>query len=283
MEEINFAFLVKEQLILEKRRVATGLKLDRLEEQGREDETIKRVFTIYKKGEEEIERMVGNAVKEYPLWNWFREVQGIGEMNAANIIGLIEAFGTYYKYCPKCKKELGKVKGSEIEVCPYCETKAEDKFLSGIQRLTRISKLWKYAGLAVENGSAAKPQKGVTLGYNSELKSVLLGRVATSLMLAKGKYYRQYLRFKKEETEKCKRKGLKIKPTPKTRGKEPEGIIYEGHIDKRAKRKMIKLFTAHLWTLWRKSEGLPVTEPYAKTILGHTDLIDPWAMTRKHV
>ena len=102
-------------------------------------------------------------------------------------------------------------------------------------------------------------------------------------MLAKGKYYKQYLRFKKEEVEKAKQKGLEIKPTPESKGKEPSGVIYEGHIDKRAKRKMIKLFTAHLWTIWRKAEGLPITKPYSDTILGHTDYIDPWSMTKRHI
>lgn len=39
-----------------------------------------------------------------------------------------------------------------------------------------------------------------------------------------------------------------------------------------------KLFLAHLWTIWRQAEGLPVEFPYAQAVLEHTGYIDPWEM-----
>lgn len=42
----------------------------------------------------------------------------------------------------------------------------------------------------------------------------------------------------------------------------------DGHRDRAAKRYMMKMFLADLWVVWRKIEGLPVTEPYAVAVLG---------------
>lgn len=40
-------------------------------------------------------------------------------------------------------------------------------------------------------------------------------------------------------------------------------------------RYVVKRFLSHLWYVWRKREGLPVTEPYAVKILGHSGYEEP--------
>jgi len=71
-----------------------------------------------------------------------------------------------------------------------------------------------------------------------------------------------YERFVKE-ARKLGREKVKVKMT-------------DLHVHMRALRKTIKLFIAHLWEEWRRAEGLPITLPYAHTILGHKEFITPF-------
>ncbi|GAJ11119.1 unnamed protein product, partial [marine sediment metagenome] len=62
---------------------------------------------------------------------------------------------------------------------------------------------------------------------------------------------------------------------------EPPGVIWVGHMDAMAVRKMIKLFLACLWLVWREAEGLTTRSPYAIEKQGHSTLISPWEMIDK--
>ena len=62
---------------------------------------------------------------------------------------------------------------------------------------------------------------------------------------------------------------------------EPPGVIWIGHLDAMAVRKMIKLFLACLWLVWREAEGLPTRSPYAIEKKGHSTMISPWEMVDK--
>jgi hypothetical protein len=44
---------------------------------------------------------------------------------------------------------------------------------------------------------------------------------------------------------------------------------------KMARRKMVKIFLSHLWSTWRKMEGLTVVKPYIFDIGGHSNYIEP--------
>jgi hypothetical protein len=105
-----------------------------------------------------------------------------------------------------------------------------------------------------------------------------------TVKIATTEFSRYYLREKEKEIQKCLNKGWKIVPAtelPKDKNHkryEPEDMISEGHIHNRALRKMIKLFQACLFLIWRETEGLPATKPYAIDVLGHDSMIDPWKM-----
>lgn len=43
----------------------------------------------------------------------------------------------------------------------------------------------------------------------------------------------------------------------------------DGRRHNSARRKMVKLFLSHMWTVWRELEHLPVRLPYAQTLSGH--------------
>ena len=92
-------------------------------------------------------------------------------------------------------------------------------------------------------------------------------RLGTSLIRARGAFYRYYRAEKERYIERYRRENIKIVPSnrlPKKDGKryEPENIISKGHVDMQARRKMIKLFLQCLWVTWRKAEGLSVSKPY---------------------
>jgi len=141
-----------------------------------------------------------------------------------------------------------------------------------IEEADTISSLWKYAGYGVTNGKGDRPVPGKKLCFNRRLKTMCY-RLGTSLIRAKGAYYDYYVKEKKRIERKAEEKGLKI-----VSGKETEGTISRGHIDMMARRKMMKLFLAHLWLVWREALGLPITKPYAHQMLGHNGYVDPWKM-----
>lgn len=239
IETGSLNFLVRSQLAVEKLRVATQVRNSHLRKNQKEDKTTEELEEELKKLESFVDKIVADKIETHPAYHWFSRVKGIGKENIAKVVGLIDPV-----------------------------------------KAPHVSSLWKWAGLHVQDGKALKRERGKKLDYNSELRS-MCWRLASSLMRARGKYYSYYISQKKLETQKYENLGWTIVPSnrlPKKAGKkyEPEGIISLGHIDNRAKRKMIKLFLSHLWAVWREAVKLPVTKPYAMEKLGHNHYYDPW-------
>ena len=126
-----------------------------------------------------------------------------------------------------------------------------------IERAGTVSALWRYAGQGVnEEGQRDRPTKGEKLPYNAGLKRTMF-LVASSFMRASSPYRREY--------DEAKEHYQANRPdwTPK-------------HIDMASKRRMVKLFLSHLWTIWRYERKLPMRMPYALTVLGHDGMKPPW-------
>lgn len=120
-----------------------------------------------------------------------------------------------------------------------------------IEPFTNVSKLWWLCGLAVVDGKALRPVKGQVLNYDARLKSILLGRLGAQFLKNADPFARHlYDTFRAEEE-----------------AKKPEGA------HRRAIRKVVKLWVACLWEVWRRGEGLPVTQPYVVKYLGHSDIV----------
>jgi hypothetical protein len=117
------------------------------------------------------------------------------------------------------------------------------------------SALWRYCGYAVIDGERERPTKGEKLHYNSRLKSTLY--VVGGSFLKSNSPYRAIYDSAKEYYQANREDWTKL------------------HIHNASLRKMIKMFLAHLWVVWRTVEGLPVTEPYAKEKLNHTHNYQP--------
>lgn len=131
-------------------------------------------------------------------------------------------------------------------------------WLQPISRFDNISKLWKYCGLAPDQ----KRKKGVKLGYNPHLKT-LMWKIASSFekqKASKSAYRKLYDEKKRYLAE---RPDLKDAIDKKVKGAKL-------HVQLLTLRFIAKRFLADTWVAWRRIEGLPVTEPYAIQILGHT-------------
>lgn len=122
-----------------------------------------------------------------------------------------------------------------------------------VEKAPTVSSLWRYAGMAVENGEADHPVKGEKIKYNPMLKK-LCWVVGESLLRWNKEYKRVY---------DMARRYYEFRDwTP-------------SHQHRAAKRKMVKIFLQHYWVTERKLRGLHVTKPYAHEFLGKTHYEQP--------
>lgn len=197
---------------------------------------------ILKKLEKQISDCLTVEIRDKPIYKVFlKEIKGIGPILAA---GLISIFNP--------------------------------------AKASHASGFWKYAGLHVTGNIAARREKGKKLTYNPHAK-VLCWKIADSFIKQRTPFYRDiYDKAKEIEAEKLKHpennpKNCSLYDTclqrltakaSRTHSKQKE-LPCKKHIDYRARRKMVKRFLLDLWLVWRKLEGLSVSEPYAVAILKH--------------
>jgi len=182
-----------------------------------------------KQMQKHVEKIMTYCGKEICCWDWLVGIHGIGAPTAAKILAQIDDIALF----------------------------------------DNISKLWRFAGLAVIDGKAEKNQKGEKSHFNRQLKSEIW--VAAGCIIKAQKS--QYLDIYYEEKSRL-------------RSVHPESITVDGktkyndaHINNMAIRKMEKLLLSHLWLIWREGEGLPVSEPYAIAHMPtHTHYIEPYAI-----
>jgi hypothetical protein len=144
-----------------------------------------------------------------------------------------------------------------------------------------ISALWKFAGQAP---GFDRKIKGTKLPYNARLK-VLCWKAGESFVKVSGKedavYGKLYAQFKAEEIRRndgglYNEAAARELSTKKFRQEDSvtkkrllEGKLSDAHLHARAKRRAVKIFLSHFWTVGREARGLPLREPYAIAILGH--------------
>lgn len=150
---------------------------------------------------------------------------------------------------------LSRVKG----IGPTLATKILG-LIGDISRYDTVSKLWRYAGYGVIDGKAERNVKGEKSHFNRRLKTALY-LVGDSFIKSRSPY-RQF--YDKAKERYAGREGW----TPL-------------HISLAARRKMIKIFLAHLWETWREAQGLPIRKPYVIDYLEHTTYVNPWEMVKE--
>jgi len=203
--------------------------------------------------ENTIKKDTENAVKEHPFYNyWLKNIHGIGAVLSAQLIHLIRG-KVHTLECQKkretyfSKKQLGEKRASQFTCnCPIKE----------IERFPTVSSLWKYAGMHVVKGKAPKRKRGERINWNPKLRSLCFNLSESFVIQTKGPYREWYDEFKKQE--------LQNHPDLRKR-----------HIEMRVRRKVAKLFLAHMFNKWYELKGLKAPEPYAFRMLGHEGYIPP--------
>lgn len=264
----NLAFLVDTLNAVQKLRQSTGNRIIHLRKQGREDKVIEHYHNEFQRLEDSLVDVIHPIVKSHPAWGWARKVKGVGPENFAKVIAPIEKF-----------KKDGKV---------------------GIECFDTPSKFVRFRGWAVIDGKPEKKVSGQKLHFSVEART-MDWRLGQSLLRAEGKFYKFYLEQKEYLRRRAEAEGKKIIPTPKgkfcpkclkvvevkkakycpvceaalEKKREPEGVLFEGHLHNAALRRMIRMFDIMLYISWRQALGLPVPVPYTVAKLGHNKVYTP--------
>jgi len=221
---------------IQKERIREG---NRLWQQGLSPEEIEK-HEVYQKlleAEKAKRKILEEELEKYPIWTaWLKHIKGVGPAIAGGLVGYVDKLG--------------------------------------IENINTVSALWKYCGLAVEDGVAQRRKRGVAGNYNPQLKCLCLKLLGDSFIRQGTQPYRSIY-----DEEKARQKSKVFKPG-ELKAKYPWYPEYADslkpiHAELRARRKMVKIFLAHLWVIWRTLEGCEVRPPYAHEKLGHSDYIEP--------
>ena len=172
-----------------------------------------------------------------PLDEYFEDLQGLEKRMAKYISNSIKDEDIWINFLKKVKG-IGPILGANLIN------------LIDIKEAKHISSLWKFAGLDVVNGAAPKRKRGVVSTWNPLMRN-LCWKIGNSLVRSNSPY-RKFFDERKEH-EKVHHPELK-----------------KFHIDRRARRYMVKRFLSDLWLAWRKQENLPISQPYVVAQLGHS-------------
>lgn len=203
------------------------------------------LFGYFEAMEEVCRDLMREFVEAHPVGPWLLGVKGVGPVIAAGLLAHID-----------------------------------------IRRCNSPSALWRFAGLAPPDTYPSG--KGVPRGFNQRLK-VLLWKFSDSMVKMQqyddAFYARLYQRFKAEEVARNEAGGnaeraahvIDERPTHKQAKTYAEGRLPDGHVDMRARRRVAKVFLAHLFHVWYWTEfKRQPPAPYAfAQLAGHTDYIAP--------
>lgn len=195
------------------------------------------------------------------LWtHWLSRIPGMGPVTGGGLVLLY-----YYKFVPICRKcacELIKQDGTFW--CPACKKsvrgQGNTKYRIDVRDFPTISKWWAFLGMHCnEKGVKPRREKGKQANWSSRGRG-LAWMAATSFVKQKdkGQLYRDKV------YEPIKANKLRKKPD-----------LADGHRNNQALNETAKIFLSHFWVVARTLDGLPVSEPYAQKILGHTNITEP--------
>jgi len=244
-----------------KQRLASYYGIDEAKDQAKFDVMIKG-----ERGMEGLETQKGRASRDiekaldlFDIWRiWLKEVPGIGPALAGSLVLLY--YSKNVPVCQKCGGDLEKIEGG-ME-CKECGAKAKAdgvlKYREERRDFPNISKWWAFMGRHTVDGVMPKRKAGVVSNWST--KGRTLGfHIGDQFNRQKDTHpYKAFM---------LERKAKHAKNHPDWT---------KGHIHNAAKNEAVKLFLAHFWTVAREIDELPVTEPYAGAIMGHTGIIRPF-------
>ncbi len=215
--------------------------------------------------EKKVEKMLKDNVDTFPIYNEFlSHVHGIGPVLAMGLIAYIEDVGKYdnisklwqmagfgmNRYCNECEEPTH-------VIVKYENREAKKKSAKKLKPFENCPKC--------NNKTVPLIQKRI-VGYQSNWNNnfkTLVWKVGQSFLKSKASksgYRKLYDQFKAEEKQNH----------PEKEKKDGKTFYNDGHIHNRALRKVCKVFLAHIWSEWRRLDGLSVTKPYAGQLLNHS-------------
>lgn len=241
--------------VLQKERIAWNNRLAAIKngaDTGSPEEVERLTFYMERFGEleklatEDIQKYVKDLViVEYMCW-----VKGIGPILAAKVIAHIDidepdTVSAMWRYCGYSVVNSGE----------YVYPCGHEQPSNGNGPVDASTLCATCNARPVMQGKAERPTKGERLHYNARLKSACF-LVAESLVRT-GSPYREIYDKAKEYYELNRPSWNKM------------------HIHRASQRKMVKVWLAHLWLVWRTIEGLPADPAYPDAILNHSHIYPP--------
>ena len=310
--DISMRRLTDTKYDIQKARISADNRLRIFPKELRED-----ITNPLREQEEKLTKLMKARLNAFPIWTeWLYPVKGIGVNLASSLISIIsikfkpvsnEIFKDLTKKFEKYP-DLTEIhvtndsNGGELmsvtrEQWMFGLKTEKDMLIPcrrGIGAFPKVSSLWKYAGLSVENGWRPKRVKGKNLGYNSKLRvlcwkiaeqfnKLQTGKYKLEIMLRKRKLYDKLMDYEIVIDLKTGKESYNILDATKcpkydecvSKLKKAKKPSCKGHIHNMAKSNTVKLFMSHLWEKWRRLEGLPVRPSYAEEYLGHTTFSNP--------
>jgi hypothetical protein len=242
-------------------------------------EEINADFDSMLKGENKVDgletikgRLVREMDKEIEAWEiwtrWMKNIPGIGPALAGRLI--IYYYYRFVPICPKCGGDLEKIakqdngtdeKRAGKMVCKKCGNAAKEgllKYRMEVKDFPNISKWWKYMGRHTVDGMMPKLKKGVFSDWGTP-KRTLGFHIGDQFNRQEDDHpYKAFMLTRKKRHEARNEKWTL------------------GHRHNAARNEAVKLFLSHFWQVARTLDGLPVTEPYAGAIMGHTGIVKPF-------
>jgi uncharacterized protein (DUF983 family) len=211
-----------------------------------------------------LSRSIEKELSMWPVWEaWLKYVPGIGPTLGA---GLILTY--YYKHIPICKECGGNLEKQEngdngnVFVCVDCGKASKGdgvlKHRLDFRDFATISKWWAFMGRHTVDGVMPKRKKGVVANWSTPGRT--LG-------------YHIGDQFNRQQADNPY-KAFLLERKEKHARNHPDWT--KGHIHNAAKNETTKLFLSHFWVVTRMLEGKDISEPYAGTIMGHTNIIKPF-------
>lgn len=199
--------------------------------------------------EKKTEKTITGLIKAHPLWEYFFEpIKGCGPIMAAACISYFDIFAARWPSSFMAYAGLNPVPyNNENDLEAPVMHKANNKSYTVMKKY-------------VDKNGDIKEKKSIT--YNPQLKSILLGVLASCIMRANirtdkdtgvitvtGEYANAYMDYKNRK-----------------RNQFPD--YSAAHINKMALNYMMRQFVKNLWIAWREVEGLTVPESYEEKFLG---------------
>jgi len=211
-----------------------------------------------------LKRLAMREIKDHPLWTgWLSQVRGIGPCLAGGILAWIDPrranhCGQLWRYCG-----LGVI--IDDWRCPACSKTIPAQSEAGaVKPIDGVVKCPGCGNAMNPAGHAERRVRGEKTRFNPRAK-VLAWKIGESFVkqsAEKSGYRRLYDQFRAK---------IDAQPCMKVHYDDKKKVIpcFDAHKFAQAKRAVVKIFLSHVYKTWRGILGLPVSDPYPFSFLGH--------------